>query len=88
LLQIELEMGRRRYEKWHERLLDIDILYHHDVVCQTDRLTLPHPEIQNRRFALMPLCDLAAGEVHPVLKKTQQQLLNECPDTLWAEKLG
>ncbi|GAB5527142.1 MAG: 2-amino-4-hydroxy-6-hydroxymethyldihydropteridine diphosphokinase [Roseivirga sp.] len=82
LLAIELEMGRVRIQKWGERLIDIDILYYQDKVVDTADLKVPHPEIPNRRFTLVPLVELAAGEVHPVLGKTQQELLAVCPDGL------
>ncbi len=82
LLAIELEMGRVRIQKWGERLIDIDILYYRDEVIDIPELKVPHLEIPNRRFTLVPLVELAAGEVHPVLGKTQEELLAVCPDTL------
>jgi 2-amino-4-hydroxy-6-hydroxymethyldihydropteridine diphosphokinase len=82
LLNIELEMGRIRDEKWGARHIDIDILYFNDLVIKTDNLTIPHPEIQNRRFTLVPMVELAAEFYHPVLKKTQQELLTKCADLL------
>lgn len=82
ILAIELEMGRVRIQKWGERLIDIDILYYHDQVIDSPELTVPHPEIQSRRFTLVPLVELAAEELHPVLQKTQAELLAVCPDGL------
>lgn len=82
ILAVELEMGRVRIQKWGERLIDIDILYYQDRVIDTRELKVPHPEIPNRRFTLVPLAELAAGEVHPVLGKTQEELLAVCLDTL------
>lgn len=82
LLAIELEMGRVRIQKWGERLIDIDILYYQDKVIDKPKLKVPHPEIPNRRFTLVPLVELAAEEVHPVLGKTQEELLAVCPDRL------
>lgn len=79
---IEKEMGRVRYEKWGERLIDIDILYFGDLVFQEDNLVLPHPEIQNRRFTLVPLVELIPNFLHPTLQKRQSELLEECPDRL------
>lgn len=82
ILAVELEMGRVRIQKWGERLIDIDILYYQDQVIDTPELKVPHPQIPNRRFTLVPLAELAAEEVHPVLCKTQQELLAVCPDGL------
>ena len=82
---IEKEMGRERFEKWGSRLIDIDILYFGDIVFEEDNLLIPHPEIQNRRFTLAPLVEIAAQFLHPKLEKTQEQLLAECPDALAVE---
>lgn len=87
ILATELEMGRVRIQKWGERLIDMDILYYHDQVLDTPDLKVPHPEIPNRRFTLVPLIELAAEEVHPVLNKTQQELLEICPDKLEVSKM-
>jgi 2-amino-4-hydroxy-6-hydroxymethyldihydropteridine diphosphokinase len=67
-------------------LIDIDLLYYDDLVFQDDRLTLPHPLLHTRRFALVPLCDVAPDFVHPILKKTNRELLTDCLDTgeVWA----
>lgn len=82
ILAVELEMGRVRIQKWGERLIDIDILYYQDEVIDIPELKVPHPEMPNRRFTLVPLVELAAEAVHPVLRKTQQELLDVCPDPL------
>jgi 2-amino-4-hydroxy-6-hydroxymethyldihydropteridine diphosphokinase len=80
--KIELEMGRERKKKWGSRLIDIDILYFGEQVIQLKNLVVPHPEIQNRRFTLIPLVEIAADFVHPILKKTNSDLLKECKDPL------
>ena len=64
------------------RIIDIDILLFNEETIATTDLTIPHAEMQNRRFALQPLADIAPGAVHPVLHKTIRQLLEECPDRL------
>lgn len=79
---IEKEMGRERFEKWGSRLIDIDILYFNDIVFQEENLKIPHPEIQNRRFTLVPMVEIAPEFIHPSLKKSQSQLLEECADSL------
>lgn len=86
LLKIEKIMGRERGEKYGPRLIDIDILLFNEEVHDYELLRLPHPEMQNRRFALVPLNDIAPGAMHPVLKKTVGQLLEICPDPLGVKK--
>lgn len=79
---IEHELGRVRQEHWGARVIDIDILFHDDLVLQTQRLTIPHPQLHLRRFTLLPLAELAPELKHPVLGKSITQLLQECPDEL------
>ncbi len=78
---IELALGRVRLEPWGARLIDIDLLYYDDLILQTDRLTLPHPLLHERRFALVPLCEVAPTFAHPVLGKTNCELLEICEDS-------
>ncbi len=87
LLQIEEMMGRIRGERYGPRTIDIDILLYNNDIRNTALLTVPHPEMQNRRFALQPLADLAPALEHPVLKKTILQLLAECLDPLPVTKV-
>jgi 2-amino-4-hydroxy-6-hydroxymethyldihydropteridine diphosphokinase len=77
---IEQELGRVRLEKWGARLIDIDLLYYDQLVLQTDRLTIPHPYLHQRRFTLMPLVEIAPDFLHPVLTKTNAMLLAACED--------
>ncbi|MBL7856911.1 MAG: 2-amino-4-hydroxy-6-hydroxymethyldihydropteridine diphosphokinase [Cyclobacteriaceae bacterium] len=87
VLAIEHEMKRKREEKWGPRIIDIDILFYHDIVKQQVDLILPHPGISSRRFVLEPLAEIAATLIHPVLHKSIQTLLTECPDTLLVERI-
>ncbi|MBU2887967.1 2-amino-4-hydroxy-6-hydroxymethyldihydropteridine diphosphokinase [Gilvimarinus agarilyticus] len=81
-LTIEKELGRVRYERWGTRLIDIDVLYYDKEVINQSNLVIPHPQIQNRRFTLVPLVEIARDFVHPVLGKSQLDLLEECKDVL------
>lgn len=82
LLEIELELGRKRVEKMGPRLIDIDILLYNDLIISTPDLVVPHPRMQERRFVLKPLHEIAPNLVHPVLQKTIKQLLDDCTDQL------
>ena len=88
VLQIEYEIGRKRFEKWGARIIDIDLLYYQNEVFTNQELTIPHPQIQNRKFTLIPLCEIAQEFIHPTLKVTQQQLLEQCDDILEVIKLN
>ena len=80
ILDIEHQLGRERYERWGARVIDIDLLYFKDMVLDSARLTLPHPRIQDRRFTLIPLTEIAADFVHPIFRKSNTELLEVCPD--------
>jgi 2-amino-4-hydroxy-6-hydroxymethyldihydropteridine diphosphokinase len=86
LLRIEEKMGRKRTLKMGPRIIDLDILLIDELVIATGLLTLPHPALPDRKFALLPLNEIAPALVHPVLHKTIQQLLRECTDELNVQK--
>ncbi len=75
LLEIEKAMGRERVVAKGPRVIDLDLLLYGDRVMNTAELTLPHPEMQERRFVLEPLKEIAAEWVHPVLGVTVEQML-------------
>lgn len=74
LLATELAMGRVRLRHWGERNIDLDLLLYEDVVLDTPRLRLPHPDMQNRDFVLLPLAEIAPELRHPTLQKTIWEL--------------
>jgi 2-amino-4-hydroxy-6-hydroxymethyldihydropteridine diphosphokinase len=80
ILQIENEMGRVRTGKWQERKIDIDILFFGDKIIDSNELKIPHPVLHQRKFVLIPMAELEADFMHPGLKKSVWQLLDECTD--------
>lgn len=88
LQRIEKLIGRIRKEKWGERTIDVDILYYNDIIIETDYLSIPHPEIQHRRFTLEPLTEIAPEFHHPVLNRSNLDLLTECKDLLTVRKMA
>ena len=86
ILSIEEEMGRVRSYKNAPRIIDIDILFFNKEIIRGKNLVIPHPEIPNRGFVLVPLNELSPGFVHPVLQQTIHQLLKDCSDKLSVQK--
>ncbi|NUM50094.1 MAG: 2-amino-4-hydroxy-6-hydroxymethyldihydropteridine diphosphokinase [Flavobacteriales bacterium] len=88
LFEIEILFGRNRNieNKWNERVIDLDILFYNNVIIKNKELTIPHPHLQNRKFVLIPLNEIAPNYVHPSLGKNISQLLSECTDTLSVKK--
>lgn len=80
LLAIENDMGRTRTIQYGPRTIDLDILLINQHVLDTPLLKLPHPALPERRFALIPLAEIAPGLVHPIFNKTVLELLTLCQD--------
>ncbi len=82
ILKIEELLGRTRTnDRWQERTIDIDILFYNKEIIDLPDLKIPHPYIQERKFVLVPMNEIAGNFVHPILKKTIEELLNECVDS-------
>lgn len=85
--QIEKNLGRIREIHYGPRTIDIDILYYGNHILNTENLKIPHPHIQKRRFILVPLSEISPDMLHPLLKKTNQELLEVVKDngkvTMW-----
>jgi 2-amino-4-hydroxy-6-hydroxymethyldihydropteridine diphosphokinase len=77
LKEIERKMGRDEGVRWGPRLIDLDILLYDDLILTTDTLTVPHPHLHEREFALKPLAEIASEVIHPVKLKTIAALLRE-----------
>ena len=75
LQSVELEANRVRELRWGPRTLDLDILFYEDRIIHTERLTVPHVDMKNRDFVLVPLVQLNPWLVHPVTGKTVEEML-------------
>jgi len=87
ILALEKRLGRIRKEKWGTREIDIDILFVGDQTIATTTLNVPHPEIQNRKFVLAPLAEIASEFIHPTTRKTIKEMLALCADPLDVAKI-
>lgn len=86
LLAIEQRQGRKRRERWGPRVLDLDILWISGARVSTSRLQVPHPELQNRAFALLPLLDVAPDAADPVGRERYSKVV-EGLDTSGARRV-
>jgi 2-amino-4-hydroxy-6-hydroxymethyldihydropteridine diphosphokinase len=81
VLMIEALLGRvRGKERYSSRIIDIDILLYEGLIINEESLKVPHPLMPERKFVLVPLCEIASEMMHPVLKKTFGELLEMCVD--------
>ncbi|MGA2316681.1 MAG: 2-amino-4-hydroxy-6-hydroxymethyldihydropteridine diphosphokinase [Thermodesulfobacteriota bacterium] len=87
LKTIESQLGRTETFRWGPRTIDLDILFLDDIEIHTEELQIPHPLIQDRQFVLIPLAEIDRNFIHPVLKKTVQELLNNFKEDQGVERL-
>lgn len=82
LLKIEKKLGRIRTEEtgYKSRTIDIDIISFNNDIIETEVLNVPHPQMQNRMFVLVPMKDLQTEFFHPISKQNIQELIANCPD--------
>ena len=77
---IEQKMGRIREQKWGPRIIDIDIIFYNQEIIKNADLKIPHPELTNRNFVLIPLLELCPMFIHPISKKSVKEIYEECTD--------
>lgn len=82
LQKVEHQLGRRpkQTEGYESRIIDLDILYFNDLKINTKQLTVPHPQLEFRKFVLKPLADIAPQVLHPICQLSTAQLLERCGD--------
>jgi len=87
-LSIEQTLGRIRKEKWGERLIDIDLIFFgNEVIDIENRLQVPHPQMQFRKFVMAPLAEIVPQMIHPILCKTVLDIYENITDELAVRKL-
>ena len=86
---MEQQLGRNRVntDNYQARIIDIDILLFNTEIINDNNLIIPHLHLHNRRFALLPLAEIASNQIHPKFDKTISQLLYSCSDNSDVRKL-
>ncbi|OGJ50772.1 2-amino-4-hydroxy-6-hydroxymethyldihydropteridine diphosphokinase [Candidatus Peregrinibacteria bacterium RIFOXYA2_FULL_33_7] len=78
--KIEKQTGRKNRGNWQKREIDIDILFYGEKIIKENNLKIPHPEIPERKFVLIPLNEIAPNFIHPIKQKKISKLLKETKD--------
>lgn len=79
--KVEDQLKRERLEKWGPRTIDIDILFYGNEIIEQEALRIPHPDLENRSFVMEPLNELSPDFVHPVLKKSVNQIYKDLKES-------
>ncbi len=88
LLDMEMALGRQSTKTGYEsRVIDIDILFYENLILYQKGLEVPHPRLHLRRFALLPLAEIAQNFIHPIFNASIIDLLQVCPDQSEVEKV-
>jgi len=87
LQEVESRLGRRKTSRWGPRTIDLDILFYDDEEVQMENLQIPHPLLHERQFVLIPLAEIDRGFVHPVLKRSIGELLEDLKENQGVKKL-
>lgn len=87
LKRIESRLGRRETFRWGPRTIDLDILFFDEKEIRTEELQIPHPLLQERQFVLIPLAEIDRDLIHPVLKKSIGELLDDMKEDQGVTKL-
>lgn len=85
---IECQLGREGTFRWGPRTIDLDILFFDERQIRTQELQIPHPLLQERQFVLIPLAEIDRDLIHPVLKKSIGELLDDMKEDQGVEKLS
>ena len=85
--RIERELGRKPTFPNGPRIIDIDVLLYGERIIHTTNLDVPHPKLPERRFVLVPICDIAPDLVHPELGKSMRELAGELDDSHWVRPI-
>ena len=86
--EIETQLGRHKTFRWGPRTLDLDLLLFDDQIIDTEGLCVPHPRIQERQFVLIPLAEIDRHLIHPDLRKSVQELLEDLKEDQGVERLN
>jgi len=87
LKRIESQLGREETFRWGPRFIDLDILFFDEKEIWTEELQIPHPLLQERQFVLIPLAEIDRDFIHPVLKKSIGELLDDMKEDQGVEKI-
>ncbi len=86
--KLEKEIGRKKTKTWGPRIIDIDILLYNNLIYKNEKITVPHKDLLNRDFVMVPLLDIDKEIIHPVEKKEIKQFLSELTDQYIVKKIS